>query len=302
MDAVSGLSPEDREILRGLIYREKVRIKNTTGRAAVFPGIEDNPPPTTEVYIAKVPAGGIPALTATTGHADDIPGKATCDIYTIYIESSIPRIRTIDTQRDVYNLSADEILHDNTPWIVTQREKGGSWLATATFAGEVGTGSDFCGNLILDCPDDSGVPGTGSEVTVSPPIGSPPISSGFISICNDGEMVPSRLYLTLTYGSDSVTVAITSTDGYSWSYAGGAVDVGGCGAGFQLVEANMYCTDRGWVLEIAVNLPTLQAFASPTDFPRPSVVSVDPFHYTTSTPGPVTTGCGFEVIQIDITL
>lgn len=295
-------SADDLAILKGVVYREKIRAKNTTGRGAV-PGYPD-PEPTTEVYIAKVHALGIPALTETPNHLSDIPGVRTCDIYRILLESGVPRLRPLNSNQPVYNLSLQEVVEADVPWIKIVREKFGNWLADVGGVTGVGTGSDsepLCGLLVLDCPEDGDCPGTGSEVSVSPPIGSPPISTGYTSICNSGEVVSSRLYLTVTYGTKTRTVALTTTDGSHWTYTGGAVSIGSCGAGFQLVEVNMYCTDRGWILDSAFNVPVLTAFSNPADYPKLAAVTTTPFHYRTTSYGKVTTGCGFEYIVLDVT-
>lgn len=290
------LTPEDLTILKGLVYREKTRPKNTTGRGAV-PGYADAEP-TTEVYIAKVHPAGIPALTETTNNANDIPGSKVCDIYRIIIESGVPRLRAVGISRTVYNLSLQDIDEDEVPWISIKREKFGSWLADSASVEQVGTGSDttpYCGLLILDCPEDG--PGTGSEVYV-PGTGTP--DTGIISLCNDGEIVLTTIHLSVAYGSDAVSVPLVTTDGHVWRYSGPTVDVGTCGAGLQVVEVALTC-EPPWRLELVLNLPTLQAFGNPADFPNWTMVSASPMYWTTETYAPVSTGCGFEVIELALT-
>lgn len=304
MDIIN-FSAADLEILRGIVYRERNRPKNTTGRSAV-PAYEDNPPPTTEVYIAKVPDSGIPALVRELFSSDgDKPGYRTCDIYRIRIVDGVPRLQSVSDpsttmSRRVYNISLSEIVEEDIPWVKIVREKFGSWLAdTGSTAAAVGTGSDsdYCGHLILNCPEDG--PGTGSEVVVYPPIGSPPISSGYASVCNDGEIVLSTIYLTVTYGHDAVSVPITTTDGHSWKYTGPALDVGACGSMLQVQEVDLRC-DPPWRLTLVLNLPTLQAFGNPADFPNFSIVTSDPLYWTTRSYGAVTTGCGSQFLDLSL--
>lgn len=85
-----------------------------------------------EVYIALVPAAGIPGLdSATSGSGSDNPptegdrpGSASCNIYKI-IDGQLRPIPGLT--RTVYNLSESTIDSD---WITVQREKFGTWLAS----------------------------------------------------------------------------------------------------------------------------------------------------------------------------
>lgn len=99
---------------------------------------------TPEVYVAKVPPGGIPALsqagttgTGTTEPLDDVPGYVECQIYALdTTEPSAPTFHHMpDLDRFVYNLSPNAITADSTPWVVVQRDKFGDWFVVAPGSG-----------------------------------------------------------------------------------------------------------------------------------------------------------------------
>lgn len=108
-----------------------------------------------EVYVARTPAGGIPALvgvriTATTGTSeaaekdagqDDIPGVAECAIYKkVTSEDGRPRMEDMGITKEVYNLF-DRI--PGNDWAVIARDKDGTWwvIAAMTEGEEPGTGT-----------------------------------------------------------------------------------------------------------------------------------------------------------------
>lgn len=86
-----------------------------------------------EVYIALVPAAGIPALSASgTGvGAGDTPGSEECDIYQI-VSGSLVAISGLN--KTVYNLSDAEIAEG---WITVIRDKFGKWIANVSGGGAV---------------------------------------------------------------------------------------------------------------------------------------------------------------------
>lgn len=102
-----------------------------------------------EVYIAKTPPGGIPALsqatatgTGTGTDTTDTPGYANCDIYRIQLYGDVPELEPVGGLfRRVYNVAGD--LVPGNQWIVVVRDKFGSWLVVAPGpeAGSAGTGT-----------------------------------------------------------------------------------------------------------------------------------------------------------------
>lgn len=157
-EPVIGLTQADRDLIQRFLDEKRRSSLNThnRGREGQTEHEEWLAP---EVYIAKV-STEIPALVGSGGDADaeignegDEPGYASCDIYQIRASSGVPKLRKVGTfPKRVYNLFGADITE--TPWIPVVRDKFGSWLALGGItAADVGTGSDFCGNLILDCPD-----------------------------------------------------------------------------------------------------------------------------------------------------
>lgn len=76
-----------------------------------------------EVYIAKAPSGGIPALSESGG--DKIPGSAECDIYNIIFLDEGPRLTQVGGfTKTVYNISDSDI---EEGFLQIQRNKYGTW-------------------------------------------------------------------------------------------------------------------------------------------------------------------------------
>lgn len=91
---------------------------------------EDHQAP--EVYVAKTPSGGIPAIasgdagTGTGGY--DEPGSATCEIYCIDETDNTPDLRDIDLEQIVYNVSSTAVSGDT--YVFVARDKFGHWIVT----------------------------------------------------------------------------------------------------------------------------------------------------------------------------
>lgn len=114
-------------------------MRELEGRALFLPNRPaaedlDNDQQAPEVYIARTPAGGIPALsegsdTGTGGVSlhDDAPGYADCDIYCISDLSDPPLMAKVEgLSKRVYNLSTVDV--DEFRWIQIHRDKFGRWL------------------------------------------------------------------------------------------------------------------------------------------------------------------------------
>jgi hypothetical protein len=89
-----------------------------------------------DVYVARTPSGGIPALSAggDTGTGtgspllDDVPGSAMCQIYTIQDLNGSYNIPPIPgLYRRVFNVAATAISGDT--WIIIKKTKRGFWVA-----------------------------------------------------------------------------------------------------------------------------------------------------------------------------
>lgn len=117
------LTERDRAIMREIVAEVRRTIGNTTGRA----GVEWDEHQAPEVYVAKTPSGGIPAL------ANDEPGSAACYVYRI-IEGSIG---SIGARRIIYNLGSTAVSGDE--WIPVIRDKFGAWLVAGGGAGDTGS-------------------------------------------------------------------------------------------------------------------------------------------------------------------
>jgi hypothetical protein len=76
-----------------------------------------------ETYIAKPPAGGIPAVTGTT------PGFAMCEIYRV-VNGNIVQLGGI--VKKVHNITSNVITSD---WVTVSRDKLGIWLVIIAIGG-----------------------------------------------------------------------------------------------------------------------------------------------------------------------
>lgn len=120
------LSPNDVRVVKELV--EKVRKLPQNNPLLTT---QDRPQGSPEVYIAKVPSAGIPALTlvgeAGTAGGNDQPGQANCDIYRIDISVDPPELIGVDgLNKTVYNVYQNDITE---PYVVIARSKFGRWLA-----------------------------------------------------------------------------------------------------------------------------------------------------------------------------
>jgi hypothetical protein len=148
------LSDSDRKKITAVLLAEMSRLRNTSGRILRPEEVHQAP----EVYIAKVPPYGIPALnpaetgfTGTGTLADDVPGFAECDLYRIVPSgTSVWELKRVQKAVTVFNLSSTEVAGGE--WIPASRDKYGFWLASASAGGGSGGGEAALGE-----PIDSGV-------------------------------------------------------------------------------------------------------------------------------------------------
>lgn len=151
MAEIYWLSANDRQSLKELLREHERRSRNTTGRIGAQ-DIEHQEYMTPEVYVARTPAGGIPALdenttgTSTTALGDDVPGYAECDIYRIIDDETggdNPVLKPVEElSKRVHNLSIFPI--DEYQLIQVIRDKFGNWYAHDIWIGTdtVGTGTN----------------------------------------------------------------------------------------------------------------------------------------------------------------
>lgn len=130
-------------------------------------GDDDSEAP--EVYVALVPDGGIPALSApgtstSTVTLDQLePGSADCEIYRVVNPSSdFPLVEPIQgLTRRVFNLSRTAITPTNNPFVLAIKDKTGIWWAsTGTGGGSTGSLGDCTFVVVTGLCRIGGVTGT----------------------------------------------------------------------------------------------------------------------------------------------
>jgi hypothetical protein len=125
-DDVYYLDREDRENFLALVADLRRR---GVGKGSP-PASRDDDHLSPEIYVARTPSGGIPALgengTGTSG--DDVPGSATCQIYRVALSTEI-LTPVWSFSKKVYNLNESAVLGDK--WILVVRDKYGDWFHAA---------------------------------------------------------------------------------------------------------------------------------------------------------------------------
>lgn len=160
------ISENDLAILRGIIDREKRTVRSPRPARP-----EQALPSTPEVYIAKVPTGGIAGL----GAGSLEPSYADCDIYRLSFSGTIPTLTLVGgLSRRVFNLSSSDLAADS--WPVVLRDKFGDWLAPSA-----GTTT----NLVLqNITGDVTIPAVGATVNVTVTDGSQYTVGQWVQITN----------------------------------------------------------------------------------------------------------------------
>lgn len=133
------VTESDRDVLRGLIDREKKRIQNTTNRPALPPSEATTP----EVYLALTPTGGI---LATTDDAD--PQYADCTIFRVLNQNtSLSQIvQAFDATVRVFNPFDVAVAEDS--YVLVTRDKFGTWVVTAGGGAGGTVNPDDPGNVV----------------------------------------------------------------------------------------------------------------------------------------------------------
>ena len=111
-----------------------------------------------DVYIAKVPTAGIPAL-SEAGTGGDSPGSATCQIYKIDDTGSL-----VDAgfSLTVYNLSREPI---DSKYVPIYKTKFGKWVAHTEEEFGTGTGTGT-GTALCEWLDIDNIPTTGTPLYI----------------------------------------------------------------------------------------------------------------------------------------
>lgn len=129
------LSEKDLRLIREFlyVYNRQQRYVNAFGRGPDNK-IDHEEMHTSELYIARSPVGGIPALQSmgSTG-IGDIPGSALCMIFKTSQSADLTEDVT-GYQQTVYNLSTSAIPGDT--WLIIVRDKYGKWYALQTISSE----------------------------------------------------------------------------------------------------------------------------------------------------------------------
>lgn len=129
------LSAKDIQVLQSVVAAVK---RDSGPRGGDFDGVL--PRPTTEVYLALTPAGGIPASTTTGGTTFTI-GKADCIVYRHYVDSGgVHRVETTRLVQTVFN-PALAAVGGNTLVPIARDKYGTWWTAGGGGGGGGGTGA-----------------------------------------------------------------------------------------------------------------------------------------------------------------
>ncbi len=176
------LTADELELLQRLLNDSRRRLQNPQARYDSQLGHRFAP----EVYVAKSPFSGVPALVDSEDGSTAYPGKATCDIYYVTDLDSVERLTPYESQKVVYNLSHDDI--PTCTWFIVLRDKAGRWWAAGNFfesggtCEETGTASSTSSGTSTGSGTSSGT-STGSGTSTS--TGTSTSNGGTTSSCGD---------------------------------------------------------------------------------------------------------------------
>jgi len=132
-----GLTDDDVKLIQQLLDESGKRWFSTTGRGAEG-SIDHQEIQAPEVYVARVPSTGIPALIEEPGtgpgQLNDNPGSALCDIHrVVYTAAPVGTANdgmmvSVGSKRRVWNLGIISI--QGNQWIIALRDKFGYWFAS----------------------------------------------------------------------------------------------------------------------------------------------------------------------------
>ncbi len=152
------LTPEDRQVLDRFLSSESRRHRGRQAHGEAAGDVDDQEFLAPEVYVARTPAGGIPAMdagaatasswtgtgTGTNVPADDVPGRADCYVwFVVRADDGTPTLLPVAADAlEVLNLSAAAVAGDQ--WVLVVRDKFGEWWVVTGGGG--GAGVDVCGS------------------------------------------------------------------------------------------------------------------------------------------------------------
>jgi len=131
------LSERDRDDLAEMLAEWRGQSENSSRR----PHVPRQRRTSADVYLAKVPPSGIPALsqsgttgTGTDNPLDDVPGYAECEVFALdKFNPTAPSFgRVGQLTQWVYNLSPRAIEANETPWVTIHKDKFGEWFVAGT--------------------------------------------------------------------------------------------------------------------------------------------------------------------------
>ena len=196
---IFGLTEQDRQRLFAIRDEVQQLTKNTRNR----PRTDIDNLHSSDTYIARTPAGGIPRLEEQSGAGvEDRPGSALCSIYRIQGKASDAILEPLPTglQKRVYNLTTTRI--GGGMWIPIVKAKSGHWLACSAADTEGGAGTSTAEGSDTGTGGGDGGGETGVDTTVTQIIGVE---------CVNNRIIVYRQTLTYTNGLLTSTSSITSS-------------------------------------------------------------------------------------------
>lgn len=124
------LSQAERDLFQKLVDHMKAYAETPSRDMA-----EEGVGPGRRVHVARIPRGGLPALsigantgtgTGTDETGDDVPGHALCPLYRIDHQAGGPRLVPLNKKVIVYNLMDVRIKAGR--WPTVQQDPFGAWL------------------------------------------------------------------------------------------------------------------------------------------------------------------------------
>lgn len=197
MAELYALNEKDQATLREMMREYKGRRQNTPSRTD-----GDDKFMAPEVYVARVPAGGIPAIdegytgtgTGTGSTLPDSPGSAVCAVYRVVVDAAgtSALIRVFDLNKVVYNMSSHVV--SGASWILVTRDKFGYWFAGGAIDleddGTTATGATIVDHVhVVESIADTGTGTAGAptwycERVALPATGWPPVADTTVTYMN----------------------------------------------------------------------------------------------------------------------